>query len=101
MNGFTQAHDTINTSLQGYVLATFEQMIGAFGAPHHEYHDDKSDTEWNCKTDDGIVFTIYDYDDTNEDSRDGRKYKWHVGGFNADALRAVERITGIAPVSLQ
>lgn len=100
MENITQAHNVLGTSLQGYVVATFEEMVAILGAPHHENHGDKCDTEWNCRADDGIVFTVYDYDDTNEDARDGSPYKWHIGGFTPDALRAVERNTGLEVKSI-
>lgn len=75
------------TSLQGYVDASYSQLIELFGNPC-ESDGDKVDAEW-CLFIDGILVTIYNY-------KNGRNYlgpdgldveemnSWNIGGkFNS------------------
>lgn len=86
--------ETIGAALMGFVTATFEDLLPLLGEPvYADNSDDKVTTEWMLKSDDGIIFTIYDYDNTRGKCRNGQPYRWHIGGFNRDALRAIERVT--------
>lgn len=81
----TQFNNTVpsvalGTQRQGYVQATFEQMVEIFGEPD-DRDDDKTTTEWTCVFSDGLVFTIYDY--CVSGCRDGREFGWHIGGHDS------------------
>jgi|TARA_A100001201_G_scaffold2068_2_gene5148 hypothetical protein len=84
------------TFLQGYIKATYEQLLKAFGEPHDPDGDNyKTDVEWAFKFADGTVATIYNW-------KNGHNYlgeaeglelnditEWHVGGFNQKAVARV------------
>ena len=71
------------TSFKGYVVATYQQLVAAFGLPTIWGDGDKIDVEWIIDTPHGIA-TIYNY-------KDGKTYlgekgmaieqicEWHVG----------------------
>lgn len=94
--GFRKTHEAVGTSLQGYVWATFDQLVERLGPPHYgeELDPAKSTAHWHCKTDAGVVFTVYDYDG-DKHSTDGGVYQWHLGGRNVAALAAFELLTGL------
>ena len=90
---------TINyggTFLQGYLRASFEQLVRAFGEPHDPNGDNyKTDVEWAFKFADGTIATIYNW-------KNGHNYlgkaeglelnnidQWNVGGFNQKAVARV------------
>ena len=55
---------TDGTSFHGITIrASVEQLTKAFGDPSMEYNtgDDKVNYEWDMETDEGEVFTIYDW----------------------------------------
>ena len=65
--------------------ASPNNLIKLFG--ENEYGDnsgeDKTNLEWTLETDDGKVFTIYDwkyYKPLNLN----KEYKWHIGAHNAE-----------------
>jgi hypothetical protein len=84
------------TSLKGYITATFDELVTAFGEPGtgDEY---KVDAEWVIEFEDGTVATIYNW-------KDGRNYcgsdglaveditDWHIGGFGQSAVDRVEYV---------
>lgn len=60
--------------------ASVEQLTKAFGEPSMEYNtgEDKVNFEWEMETEDGEVFTIYDW----KEYRPLGKYEmieWHIG----------------------
>ncbi len=86
---------TGGTYLQGYVKATYEQLLKAFGSPHMDQCDNyKTDVEWAFKFADGTVATIYNW-------KNGKNYlgeeglelndidEWNVGGFSQKAVARV------------
>jgi hypothetical protein len=83
---FTQADwDVVNgTSLQGYVQATYAQLVERFGQP--EGGGDKTTVEWMLKFEDGTVATIYDW---KVDETPTYMYNWHIGGKNKTAVTRV------------
>src|SRR6056300_530935 len=92
------------TSLVGYVEATYEELVYAFGEPTYDdpSADDKVSTEWNLKFydedwDREVIATIYDWKDYDggKTSRSGKPYRWHVGGKIPAALWAVQEHLGI------
>ena len=63
--------------------ASVNQLINAFGEPDYDGNtgEDKVNFEWEMETEDGEVFTIYDWKeyrmiDVNE------KIEWHIGSFS-------------------
>tara|TARA_E500000318_G_scaffold46204_1_gene43597 strand:+ start:473 stop:826 length:354 start_codon:yes stop_codon:yes gene_type:complete len=94
----SQSIKTSGSSLIGYVEATYEELIKAFGEPTYKEPSGcgKVTTEWKLEFahQDGkyVIATIYDwmmYDDGTA-CRSGEKFKWHVGGFDYEALELVE-----------
>ena len=85
------------TSLQGYIEATYDDLVKAFGEPTFDStkgdEGDKVHTQWVLEFEDEednlVVATIYDWkEDSAYNSRVG-KYKWHIGGNSYDAVEAV------------
>lgn len=82
------------TSLQGYVEATYDELLEAFGEPaHYDDSDNKVTTEFTIFTEDGPIF-LYDWKeyDRGEKCRSGLPYDWHVGGRNRLDTLTVERM---------
>ena len=72
---------TDNTSFHGVVIrATINQLISAFGEPtiHDNTGEDKVNYEWDMETDEGEVFTIYDWKYYRPLSSD-EFVTWHIG----------------------
>jgi hypothetical protein len=75
---------TDGTSFQGVTFkASVNQLINAFGEPDYVDNtgDDKTNFEWDMETEDGDVFTTYDWKeyrmiDVNE------QIEWHIGSFS-------------------
>ena len=85
------------TSLQGYIEATYDDLVKAFGEPTFDStkgdEGDKVHTQWALEFEDEednlVVATIYDWkEDSAYNSRVGR-YRWHIGGNSYDAVEAV------------
>lgn len=87
------------TSLQGYVMATYEELVAVFG--ENLGPSDKVFNEfrgeilvWNdvMETEDVYIVTLYDWkEDSPLTARTGT-YRWHVGGLCADAPYLVEDV---------
>ena len=97
------------TSLQGYVTATYDELVEIFGEPalkamcvdNEEYcPEDKIATEWYVIGEDwngqATPCTIYDWKDydAGATSRSGRKYEWHIGGKSKIAVENILRKMG-------
>lgn len=76
------------TCLQGYVVTTFDDLVAVFGPPHGE-NGDKITVEWCFVTDEGTVFTIYDWKLL---STPLKSYSWHIGGKSIEAVDVVQSI---------
>ena len=81
--------------LQGYMTATYDELVDKFGEPYKAEQEggfDKVWTEWNLMfdTDEGLVYaTIYDWKENGpENSRSG-SYRWHIGGMDWKAEDAI------------
>jgi len=76
------------TSFHGdTVRATANQLIAICGEPEYRGDtSDKSQYDWVMETEDGQVFTIYDW---KEYETPMGRYQWHIGGKNYDAVEAV------------
>lgn len=90
----TNNADVNGTCLQGYVYATYAELVEAFGEPSHDGDGYKVDAEWELEQD-GKVVTIYNY-------KDGLNYlgepegtpveninRWHIGGKSAVVVELV------------
>ena len=86
---------TNGTSLQGYINASYYNLVDVFGEPTHSTPsgDGKVNTEWNLRfkviengaqdeDDWEIVYaTIYDWKEMGpEVARQASSYRWHIGG---------------------
>lgn len=84
---------TGGTSLQGYMNATFDELIEEFGAPTYDEPsgDGKVDVEWCLRFDDGTLATIYNWKDYDGGARckSGESYRWHIGGKSFNAVSHV------------
>ena len=90
------------TSLQGYYVATYDQLVSIFGEPTYNTTsgDDKVDAEWDlifwheAPTVRTMAVTIYNWKDYDGGARarSGDKYEWHIGGHDRHAVWAVEHI---------
>ena len=81
------------TFLQGYLRASFEQLVRAFGEPHDPNGDNyKTDVEWAFEFADGTIATLYNWKNGKNylGEAEGLElndiYTWNVGGFNEKAL---------------
>jgi hypothetical protein len=63
------------------ITATVNELIAALGEPQYQSNDgqDKVNFEWDCETEDGDVFTIYDWKEYRRISKD-EQIEWHIGG---------------------
>lgn len=89
---------TFGTSLQGYITATYAELVELFGQPHDFFDDFKCDAEWYVEFDDGTVATIYNW-------KNGRNYcgpdapaveditSWNIGGLTEAALDRVLEVS--------
>lgn len=89
--------DPTGTSLQGYLEATYEELVAVFGMPTRTFGD-KTTCEWDIEfrvmtpdeTDfDYVVATIYDW---KMAPTVNSKYRWHIGGRNRQAVDCVEQV---------
>lgn len=69
------------TSFHGHTIkATRQELIDALGDPHYtDSVDEKSQYEWHFETNDGHVFTIYDWKEYY-DHDSNVELNWHIGG---------------------
>jgi hypothetical protein len=84
---------TSGTSFQGVVIrATVNQLISAFGEPTMEYNtgEDKVNFEWEMETNEGEVFTIYDWKEYRPLERD-QFVTWHIGAKSKSVSNDAER----------
>jgi hypothetical protein len=87
---FTNDASIHGTSLRGYIIATFDELVDAFGQPDEGPDDsaDKITCCWRLEFEDGTVATIYDW---KEESTPYHRYDWHIGGKNSDAVEFVQQ----------
>ena len=81
------------TSLQGYIFASYDELVNVFGrpsvGPDKPSGDEKVTCEWNLEFEDGTVVTIYDWKEYTGKTPRGR-YEWHIGGRSRSAERLVQ-----------
>ena len=63
--------------------ATVEQLRKVLGEPVCEQNDgeDKVNFEWEMETDDGRIFTVYDWKEYRTLDED-EEIEWHIGGHS-------------------
>ena len=80
------------TFLQGYIKASYDQLVKTFGEPHDPDGDNyKTDVEWAFEFADGTIATLYNWKNgKNYLGAEGLElndiYEWHVGGFSEKAV---------------
>ena len=81
------------TFLQGYIKASYEQLVKTFGEPHDPDGDNyKTDVEWAFEFADCTVATIYNWKNGHNylGEAEGLElndiYERHVGGFSEKAV---------------
>ena len=82
--------ESSGTYLQGYMKASYEDLIKVFGEPTYGPNStdiDKSTCEWVLEYGDNQYCTIYDW---KLDETPYYAYNWHIGGFNKDCVKAIE-----------
>lgn len=87
------------THLQGYIKATYHELVEALGEPDFmitpDDIEDKINTEWCFEGFDyygeETPVTVYDWKDYDGGlkSRSGDEYEWHVGGVSKCAVDIV------------
>lgn len=92
-NSYKISRDTnvSGTWLQGYVGASYTELVLVFGQPTYLSKDGQGKTkaEWNLRID-GVPVTIYDYKEYDK-SLD-QIYEWHIGGTSKEAAEVVQRV---------
>jgi len=90
--------NSCGTSFHGHtVTATPNQIIKALGEPQYGCNDgqDKTNFDWICETNDGAVFTIYDWKEYSQLNMDSY-YEFHIGAFHGFvASKAVRELRSI------
>jgi len=82
---FKAASNINGTSLQGYVEATYSELVAVFGAPSYGPDDadsDKVTCAWELELEDGTIATIYDW---KEERTPRDNHRWHIGGYSKAA----------------
>ncbi len=64
---------------QTVIKATIEELTKVLGEPETGGIEDKVTHEWTAETEDGDVFTVYDWKEYRE-FEPGEKIEWHIGG---------------------
>jgi len=77
------------------IYATVDELNRTLGQAQYQSNDgdDKVNFEWTCETDNGDVFTIYDWKEYRTIETD-EEIEWHIGGNSSaitfEAAREVE-----------
>jgi hypothetical protein len=90
------SNNICGTSWFGLILTTTpNDIIKALGTPHYEDYwvEEKTSMEWHFETEDGVVFTIYDWKEYAFPAAEhyNRVYNFHIGLKNyEDSSRVIE-----------
>lgn len=89
------------TGLMGYIMASYNQVVQAFGQPF-ETDEDKTTIEWVVEFYDGEVATIYDWwtDQASPQDFPDMPYHWHIGGHHPKVVYRVDRYIGTGEVEI-
>jgi hypothetical protein len=84
-----QSGDGSGTSLQGYLVASYDDLVHAFGPPTYDdtSGDNKVDIEWVLTVQDAtyedetFIVTIYNWKDYDGgiEATSNPQYEWHIG----------------------
>ena len=79
------------TSFHNHVIkASKSQIVKAIGEPDYEEEImEKVQNEWVCETDNGDVFTIYDWKEYRSYD-DNKIIEWHIGGHNSQITKQAQ-----------
>jgi hypothetical protein len=83
----TSFHDTTFT-------ASVADLRKILGEPKYEQNDgsDKCNFDWTMETEDGTIFTVYDWKEYRR-LGENEMIEWHIGGHSgADTRKALEEI---------
>ena len=79
--------------LRGYIKASYDQLVKAFGEPHDPDGDNyKTDVEWAFEFADGTIATLYNWKNGKNylGEAEGLElndiYEWNVGGNSDKAV---------------
>lgn len=73
------------------VRATINQLYSVLGNPEYlGTTDDKSQYDWVMETNNGDVFTVYDWKEYRFLNRDER-IEWHIGGHNSNVTLQAQK----------
>ena len=84
---------TINgTSFHGdVVVATLNNLKRILGEPYYNGgFEDKVQNEWVMETNDGEVFTVYDWK-IYKPYNDNEIIEWHIGGYNKETTQQAKQ----------
>jgi len=74
--------DFSGTSFHGdTITATYNELVDALGGKPQYTNGDKSNYDWTCETEDGTVFTVYDWKEYRNFG-DDEKIEWHIGAHD-------------------
>ena len=77
---------SFGTSFYGYTItATYKQLVKAIGEPQYAQNngEDKSNFDWILETEDGTVFTVYDWKEYRS-IKPNETIEWHIGAYSAE-----------------
>ena len=87
--------DESGTSLQGYIVATYSQLLEALGEPTYNEPsgDNKVQVQWVVEFE-GNIFTIYDWKTGSREYTENELMKFNVGGTISafDFIQEVETL---------
>ena len=83
--GGTSFHSTV-------IEATVNELKQILGEPDYDGNDgeDKVNFTWEMETDNGDVFTVYDYKEYRS-LPENEVIEWHIGGYNKDVTEQAKR----------
>jgi hypothetical protein len=84
----TRTDNIGGTSYYGVTITTsVNRLIEVLGEPHYEdeFVDEKVSVEWDFETENGLVFTIYDWKEYDNPACTNRhkNYRFHIGTKNS------------------
>ena len=79
------------TGFKGYVIAHYDELVGAFGKPDDgpDGDFDKVTCCWRLQFEDGTIASIYDW---KEHSTPFYRYDWHIGGHDSNAIDRIHEV---------
>jgi hypothetical protein len=77
----------LGTCLQGYLTATYDELVAKFGPPNTEGDGWKVRAEWTLKAKNTIV-TLYDWKEYGRPVADVTN--WHIGGYKQKAVELIQ-----------